>query len=486
MSEAILKRRPWLATVLSLTAALSGCGGGGGGSSPTVATTATTATATPTTATAATCSLASRESWALAQFREWYLFPETLPSNLDPTRYTTLDDYVDALTATARAQGRDRYFTYVTSIASEDSYYSSGSSVGFGVRLSYDTTGRRLFVSEAFENTSALAAGIDRGTEILAIGDTSASLRNVSDIIAAGGTAAVNTALGASTAGLSRALRVTDSAGTRVVTVAKADYDLAAVSSRYGARTIQDNGRQIGYINLRTFITPADPALRQAFAAFRAAGITDYVIDLRYNGGGLVSIASLMGNLLGGNRASSDVFAYLTYRPEKTSNNQTYNFAVQPQSVSPAHIAFIGTGGTASASELVINAFVPYLHAQVALIGTNTYGKPVGQIALDNTACDDRLRLIAFATENSVHNGQYFTGLAGSVEASCSAADDLSHPFGDPQESSTRQALDFVEGRSCSRISADGITTQSLVGKQLLLTPDHPAGTIQREVPGAF
>ena len=46
-------------------------------------------------------------------------------------------------------------------------------------------------------------------------------------------------------------------------------------------------------------------------------------------------------------------------------------------------IAFIGLAGTSSASELVINAFTPYLHANSALIGTNTYGKPVGQIALD-------------------------------------------------------------------------------------------------------
>ena len=87
----------------------------------------------------------------------------------------------------------------------------------------------------------------------------------------------------------------------------------------------------------------------------------------------------------------------MTFRPEKTSNNSSHNFTVQPQSIAPTKIAFIGTGGTASASEIVINGFVPYLHANAALIGTNTYGKPVGQIALDKSACDDRLRVIAFA-----------------------------------------------------------------------------------------
>ena len=58
------------------------------------------------------------------------------------------------------------------------------SPAGFGIRLSYDTVQRRVFVNEAFEGAPALAAGIDRGTEILAIGTSTANLRNVSDIIA--------------------------------------------------------------------------------------------------------------------------------------------------------------------------------------------------------------------------------------------------------------------------------------------------------------
>ena len=146
-------------------------------------------------------------------------------------------------------------------------------------------------------------------------------------------------------------------------------------------RVIDDGGRKVGYVNLRTFINPADPALRSAFATFRAQGITNIIVDLRYNGGGLLSIAELMGNLLGGGRSTSDIFSRTTFRPEKSAENDIANFAPQAQSVTPARIAFIGTGGTASASELVINAFLPYLHANMALIGTNTYGKPVGQIA---------------------------------------------------------------------------------------------------------
>ncbi|MDB5705384.1 MAG: peptidase, partial [Sphingomonas bacterium] len=147
------------------------------------------------------------------------------------------------------------------------------------------------------------------------------------------------------------------------------------------------------------------------------------------------------------------------------------------------------TGGTASASELVIAAQIPYLHANAALIGTNTYGKPVGQIALDQAACDDRLRVIAFATQNAAHQGNYFDGLAGNVEASCQAGDDLAHPLGDPLESSTRSALDFLAGRSCSAISSSLAHTALAAGvtpsRRELLTPERP-DTPQREVPGLF
>ncbi len=472
--------------IMGLAAMLSACGGGGGGGGSTSATPTAPVTATPTpTPTSSACSLRSRQDWAAAQLREWYLFPETLPASLDPTPYATVGDYVDALTATARSQRRDRYFTYLTSIKEEDAYYNSGSSAGFGFRLAANAAERRVAVDESFEGTPALAAGIDRGTEILGIGTSAADVRTVSDIIAAEGLDGVTAALGPTTAGTSRLLRIADAGGTRDVTVVKADYPLLPVSSRYGAQVINDGGRSVGYVNLRTFISTADPALRSAFAKFRAQGVTDIIVDLRYNGGGLVSIAELLGNLLGRDRPTTDVFDYMTYRPEKSSNNETNFFAPQPESVAPTRIAFIGTGGTASASELVINAFTPYFHNNAALIGTNTYGKPVGQIPLDNTACDDRLRVIAFATQNGAHQGSYFDGLAGTVEASCQAADDLSHPLGDPQEGSTRQALDFIEGKSCTPI-ATGTTSQSAgTGRRELLMPPRP-DTAQREVPGLF
>ena len=467
----------------AMAATLAGCGGGGTGGGAT----ATAGAGTAATASGAgTCSLRARQDFAFAQLKEWYLFPDTLPASLDPTPYADVPTYIDALTATARSQRKDRYFTYLTSIAQENAYYNSGSSAGFGFRLATDAAAQRVYIAESFEGTSALAAGIDRGTEITAIGTTSTNLRTVSSIIASSGTAGVTDALGPTTAGTTRVLQIRDAAGTRTVSVTKTDYELTPVSARYGAKVITDGGRQYGYLNLRTFINTADTPLRNAFAQFRAAGITNVIIDFRYNGGGLVSISEEIGDLLGAARSTANVLDYTTFRPEKASNNTTRFFAPQPQSIAPTKIAFIGTGGTASASELTINAQIPYLGANVALIGTNTYGKPVGQIALDNAACDDRLRVIAFATQNANRVGDYYDGLAAVVQSSCQATDDLTHPLGDPQEASTRAALNFLQGVGCTRITAGEVTAQAAgTARRDLLTPDRPT-TQQRETPGSF
>ena len=474
--------------ILILAAGATACGGGGGssgGSGGTVTIPPTGTTPPPSPPTSSACSLSNRQNFAFSVLNEWYLFPETLPSSLSPAPYATVQAYIDALTATARAQGRDRFFTFITSIADENAFFSSGATAGFGIRLLYQ--GNRVFIMEAFEGAPALGAGLDRGTEILAIGTTEANLVTVSSIIAAQGPGGVTEALGPSTAGTARVLRVTDANGTRNLTVTKANFNIDPLSSRYGVKVIDNGGQRVGYINMRTFISTADNQLRTAFADFRAQGITNFVIDFRYNGGGLVSTAEVMGDLLGGNRFSSDVFSVTRFRASKSSNNETRRFQPGAQSVSPVKIAFISTNATASASELVMAAFVPFLGANAALVGSNSFGKPVGQIALDQAACDDRVRVVAFAKENAAGQGDYYGGLVGTMQASCAAADDISRPLGDPQEASLRTALDFVAGRACTPVSgglsAQGTSSQNQ--RRTLPLPQDP-NVAQREVPGAF
>ncbi|MEH3107768.1 MAG: S41 family peptidase [Sphingomonas fennica] len=381
----------------------------------------------------------ARQDWAAAQLREWYLFPDLLATGVDPARYATVDDYVDALTAPARAQRRDRNFTYLTSIREEDAYYDNGTSEGFGFQLGF--VNDVLLVREAYEGAPALAAGMDRGTVIEAIGTSEATARPVRDLLAEGGGAAVAAALGTGAAGEARYFRfyVGNRQPLRSATITSASYTLQPVSPRYGVQifdaptsTISDvvNGqpvfehyRRTGYLNLRTFVSTADQPMRDAFARFRAAGITDLIVDLRYNGGGLVSSAELLADLIGGARSADDVQSRMTFRPDKAGENVTRRFQPRPESVATVKVAFLTGPGTASASELVINAMTPYLRSESVMVGQNSYGKPVGQIAIDRSECDDRLRIVAFATQNAAGRGDYYGGLRDSVEATCAATD---------------------------------------------------------------
>lgn len=475
---------------LAMSLVLVACGGGGsnnsggpiGGGTPTPA---------PTTA---ACSLSARQDFVKAVIDEWYLFPDLVDNSVIKASFNNIDDYIDALVAPARAQSRDRFFSYMTSIKEENAFNQSGSTAGFGIRLGYDTTNNRVFITEAFENGPGFPQGMDRGVEIVAVGPNAASLQTTASLMASGGPNAFITALGPNDAGVQRVFTIRETNGTeRQITVTKADFALDPLSDRYGSRILDDGGKKVGYINMRTFIGPAEEDLRAAFLQFQQQGVTELIVDFRYNGGGLVRIAELMGDLMAANRVGQ-VFSRTTLRASKSSENDTDLFGSQAQAISATKIAFIGTRGTASASELVANAMIPYLGSNLALVGSNTFGKPVGQYAFDKAECDDRLRIVTFRTENASGQGDYYTGLASVFPNTCRAADDIFTPLGDAREASIAQALAFLRSGAsvCSRITANGDGSiaaaeqqRGISGKREMLMPDAPSPA-QREVPGLF
>ena len=441
---------------------LTGGGGGGGGTGSTA------------------CSLADRQDWVLGQLNEWYLFPNLLDTSVNQNSHDTVQGYINALVAPARAQQRDRFFTYITSIEEENDLIQNGSNAGFGVRLTYDTVNNRVFVVEAFENAPAFPQGFDRGTEILSIGGES-----VASLMASGGAQAVVNALGPAEPGTTRSFTIRQPNGTqRNATVTKADFSLDPISDRYGVRVFDNGGTRVGYVNLRTFIIEdAGRQLRVAFEQFRSQGVTQVILDLRYNGGGLISVAELLGDLLGADR-TGDVFSNVVFRPSKDENNETRLFMAEPQAIAAEKIAVIATEGTASASELVTNSFIPYLNDNIALIGRDTFGKPVGQIALDRSACDDRLRAVALRTTNANNQGDYYTGLASVMSQTCAAGDDIFTPLGDANEASISVALDYLAGRSCTPIGSASDNPIALSGpRHELIMPSRPTAA-QIRLPG--
>jgi carboxyl-terminal processing protease len=434
--------RTILSSILALS--LAACGGGSGStsSSGSGGGTGGTGTGGGGGTGGAACSYASRAQWVRDTMNEWYLFPELLNLSANAASYTDIQAYIDALVAPARAQSKDRHFSYITSIAEENALIQTGSNAGFGIRLSYDTAANRVYVLEAFENAPA---------------------------------------------GVSRTITFRTVEGTeRSATITKADYTLDPISDRYGVKILNDGTGPVGYVNLRTFIVQdASNQLRAAFQQFKDAGITKVILDFRYNGGGLVSVAKLLGDLLAADKAGQ-VFARTILQPSKAAENTTDVFAAQPQAIAAMKIAVIGREGTASASELVANAFIPYLGTNLALVGANTYGKPVGQYAFDRSACDDRLRAVAFRTVNRDGGGDYYSGLATVMPRTCAAADGFTRQLGDPEEASTKVALDFLAGRSCSAITGgSGVGAQNVGERYQLLRPRAP-NAAQRDNPALF
>jgi C-terminal processing protease CtpA/Prc len=470
-------------TILSATLALALVACGSDGTTPP---TSGGSTPTPTPPTSG-CSTAQQISFADDVLNEWYLFPNLL-ATVNPASFNSVQSFLDARVAPARAQGRDQGFTFATSIAEETALINSGSSAGFGIRLSFDTVSNRVFVAEAYEGANGLAAGLDRGSEITAIGTSATNLQSVSSLMAGGGPQAVVNALGPSTAGTARVLRFVQPGGATVErNITKTDFSLDPISDRYGALILNDGTRRVGYLNLRTFIvSDAATQLRAAYGQFAAQGVTDLIIDLRYNGGGLVSVAETMGDLMGQGR-TGQVFSRTVLRASKSSENTTRTFRSEANAIAPTRIAFITTESSASASELVINAMLPYLGNNVALIGDDTSGKPVGQFGFDLAACDLRVRAVTFQTLNAAGNGDYFFGIAPFVPNTCRAADDIFRPFGDPREASIAAALDFIGGRSGAApiTLAPGQRTAQSVSERTALQPERP-NAAQYQIPGLF
>jgi hypothetical protein len=103
----------------------------------------------------------------------------------------------------------------------------------------------------------------------------------------------------------------------------------------------------------------------------------------------------------------------------------------------------------------------PYV--DVAIVGSNTLGKPVGQVAFDLSGCEDRLRLIAFKTVNALGQGDYYDGLAPTMPGSACAADDtLDAPLGSVDDNLTHEALYWLANGSCRTLMTTGATGAAL------------------------
>ena len=441
---------------------LMACGGGGDSSSPPPpAPPSADNDNSDDTGDADACGVPAQIDFVEAVTDSWYLWYDEM-ADVDKAGYESAQAYLDARLEPLSDDGRDRGFSYMTTITEDETSISSGAYIGFGFRSSSSSTG--LFIIDVFESGPAWAAGIRRGMELIAV-DTGNGFETLEQLSEREATS--EEIFGPSEVGVVRDFRFRQN-GTEVeFSIAKDELEPPALAGE--PLLIERSGLSpVGYLHLRQFIdaalTPEDgfSSLTDATTLFKEASVTDLIIDLRYNGGGLLSVADTMMDLLAGLTATGEPSFKIQVNdqhPEFNDDEDNWGlFDELLETFSPIRIAFITSRSTASASELIINGLDP--HIEVVMVGGNTFGKQVGQgrwdmhegvEGLEREDCDVALRLTAFEIVNGENEGGYHqVGLDGTGRFTlCAAEDDIFNAFGDPQEASVATALDWLGTGSC-------------------------------------
>lgn len=376
--------------------------------------------------TPASCNALGKNMFVRDVMTDLYYWYREVPT-LNPARYDSPEAYLEAL----RYMPLDHSFSYITSRESSEAFFSESQFIGFG--FGTDVVGNEVRVLQVFPDSPAAEAGLARGDRILQIGG-----RDVAALIAADEVDFGPAELGFS---LEIAFRGADQT-VRRATMTKRAVTIPTVSQ---TKLLEVEGRRVGYVFFRNFVQPSFDALDKAFATLSEARVQELVLDLRYNGGGLVAVARHLASLIGGVQSEGQVFAESFHNDRYASFNQTTRFEAAANALTLSRLVVVTTRASASASELVINALRPFM--PVTVIGERTYGKPVGQYGIP--FCDKLIAPVSFTLRNANGYGDFFDGIA----ADCRAPDDVDHPLGDPEEGSLREALTFIRTGACSRAS---------------------------------
>lgn len=414
---------------------------------------------------------------------ETYLWYDEIVDR-DPAGFMQPLPYFDVLrTEATTPSGADKdkfHFTFSTEEWLQLS--QSGVSAGYGAQwiiLSQDVP-RDLVVAFTEPNSPATASTVDlaRGARVLRVDDVdlvNTENNNEIDLLNAG--------LFPAEPGEVHTFTVRDlgAADSREITMTSAEITSAPVQN---VTTVASPMGIVGYLLFNDHIATAEAELIDAVEQLAAANVAELVVDIRYNGGGFLDIASEFAFMIAGSGPTAGRTFELIQFSDKhpttdpvTGNplqpipfhNTTQGFSVSSGQPLPAlnlPRVFVLTGPNAcSASESIMNGLLG-VDVEVIQIGSTTCGKPYGFYPTDN--CGTTYFTIQFRGINDKGFGDYTDGFspentgagAGTAVPGCSVADDFTHQLGDPLESRFQTALALIDGGSCptpSGIAAPGL-----------------------------
>ena len=377
------------------------------------------------------CEPADQNAWVYGLMQQAYLFADELPE-VDPLAYDEPSELMGELRVAP-----DRW-SRISDKSRTEALYQKGKNVSLGFRTRRDAQGR-VVVATVDEGSPAATAGLVRGNVLRSVGGWRTQQLDDEGLW--------SEAYGESEPGVVVELEVEAQDGSvRVVSLVK---DWASIVTVPVQRIHEVDGRPVGYLVLSTFVETSIDALTDAFDAFRRAGVREVVVDLRYNGGGLIRAARHFMHLLVGGIADGRTAYAVRYNEGFSDENEAHELMRLPQSLSAVdHVVFITTGTTLSASELLINAVAA--HVPVSLVGETTGGKPVGSKHFP--FCDKVAVPLTFRLVNADGRGDYFDGLP----PTCAAPDDLTRQLGDAHEGSLATALHLLGTGRCLPHEGEG------------------------------
>lgn len=471
------------AGLLSL-AACGGGGDGGGGASPVVVAPPsgdvayTAGVFQPYKSLASQCgSAASQNNWLRSWTNDTYLWYGEVPDR-NPNLYPT-PDYFDLLktsATTASGTPKDQFhFTYST--AEWEALSQSGVSVGYGAEwfIIRATPPREIRVAYVAPGSAAAVAGVRRGDTVITVNGADAVSGNTPAIVDT-----LNAGLFPDSANQTHQLSLRSVAGAdRNVALRSANVTSVPVQN---VSVIPDALGPVGYMLFNDHIATAETGLINAINTLKAASVTDLVLDIRYNGGGYLDLASELAFMIAGpSRTSGQHFERLTFNDKYTNTDPVTGRALTP---TPFHTTtgfsagngnplptlnlnrvFVLTGsGTCSASESIINS-LRGVDIEVIQIGGTTCGKPYGFYPTPN--CGTTYFAIQFKGVNAKNFGDYADGfsaqntlgIAGERIPGCSVRDDFSRELGDVNESRLAAALAYraSSGATCPPPPSDAV-----------------------------
>lgn len=359
--------------------------------------------------------------------KDIYLWYNQVPATFNPRQY---EDPNEVMTAIRQYSVEPGFTTAVDrwSFAIKQTEWdniSSGSAEDFGLNVFFLQDGD-LRVKAVEPNSPAGAAGIHRGWQIVKVNNNSnITIANVDLLV----DAIYNSS--------SSSFTFKKQDGSLVDIVLNA----AAYQSNpiYLDTVYSTGGKKVGYLVFNSFLGDTSQiysGFERVFNRFQTAGVNEVIVDLRYNGGGYVSVQQKLANYLVSVAANGNVMMNQEYNDKYTQYNETTEFG-KLGTLNLGRIFFIVSDNTASASELLINNMKPWM--DVKIVGPEpSYGKPVGYFPIP--VGDWYIFPVSFRSTNKNGEGEYFNGLTPDKLV----ADGLDKDWGDQNEACLSSVIKYI------------------------------------------